>query len=91
MEAVNTKMPHRVVLEDCATLVASGVQAIISYDADSAVLAVSAGILTIGGTELCVSELNVQTGEIKVNGSIEYVHYTKRKEKKDTFFKRLTK
>lgn len=91
MEQSIKALPHKVVMEDCARLSAGGVQAIISYDSQSAVLQVPGGQMVVGGSELCVSELNVQTGEIKVQGNIEYIQYTKRRDKKDSIFKRLVR
>ena len=47
--------------------------------------------LAIGGEGLTVSELSVQTGEVKINGSIEYVQYTAKREKQESLFKRLVR
>ena len=49
------------------------------------------GTLAIGGEGLTVSELSVQTGEVKINGSIEYVQYTAKREKQESLFKRLVR
>ena len=47
--------------------------------------------LAIGGEGLTVSELSVKTGEVKINGSIEYVQYTAKREKQESLFKRLVR
>lgn len=91
METTTNKLPHKVVVDDCANLLASGVISIVSYDETAAILNVTQGRLTIGGTNLIVSELNVATGEIKVSGKIEYLQYTKQKDKNESIWKRLMK
>lgn len=80
---------HRVVLEDCKNLTATGISAILSYDEASAVMATPYGTLNVGGSDLTVSELSVQTGEVHIQGTIEYVQYTAKKEKDQPFLKRF--
>ena len=49
-------------------------------------------MLNVGGEGLSVGELSVRTGEISISGSIEYVQYTKPREKTvGGFFKRLAR
>ena len=79
--------PHSVVIEDRKRLTATGILSIVSYDSFTATL----GTLAIGGEGLTVSELSVQTGEVKINGSIEYVQYTAKREKQESLFKRLVR
>ena len=64
---------------------------IVSYDSFTATLETPGGTLAIGGEGLTVSELSVQTGEVKINGSIEYVQYTAKREKQESLFKRLVR
>ena len=83
---------HTLRLENCETLVATGIEAIVSYDAMGAVLKTPCGMLNVGGEGLSVGELSVRTGEISISGSIEYVQYTKPREKTvGGFFKRLAR
>jgi len=85
------QMPHSVVLEDRKKLTATGILSIVSYDSYTVTLETSFGTLTIGGENLSVSELSVQTGEVKVGGAIEYVQYTVKHEKNGSFLKRLVR
>ena len=95
---------HTLRLENCETLVATGIEAIVSYDgamsakddaalpAMGAVLKTPCGMLNVGGEGLSVGELSVRTGEVSISGSIEYVQYTKPREKTvGGFFKRLAR
>ena len=61
--------PHSVVIEDRKRLTATGILSIVSYDSFTATLETPGGTLAIGGEGLTVSELSVQTGEVKINGS----------------------
>ena len=83
--------PHSVVIEDRKRLTATGILSIVSYDSFTATLETPGGTLAIGGEGLTVSELSVQTGEVKINGSIEYVQYTAKREKQESLFKRLVR
>ena len=85
------KKPHNVILENRNMLTATGIQAILSYDELTACLDTEYGMLTIGGEGLKVSELSVQTGEVRISGAIEYVQYTVKKEKGTSLFKRLVR
>lgn len=85
------RTPHTLVLEDRQRLTATGVLSIVSYDSFTVTLETSDGTLAIGGEGLTVSELSVQTGEVKIGGSVEYMQYTARREKQSSFFKRLVR
>ena len=78
--------PHSVVIEDLKRLTATGILSIVSNDSFTATLDTPGG-----GEGLTVSELSVQTGEVKINGSIEYVQYTAKREKQESLFKRLVR
>ena len=69
-------MPHNLTMENRRNLVATGVTGIVSYDEYTAVLDTPLGRLQIGGEGLSVSELSIQTGEVKIFGRIESMQYT---------------
>ena len=85
------QMPHSVVLEDRKKLTATGILSIVSYASCTVTLETSFGTLSVGGEDLSVSELSVQTGEVKVGGTIDYVQYTVKHEKGGSFLKRLVR
>ena len=90
--AENTRqLPHTLVLEERKRLTVTGILSIVSYDAFTVTLETSGGTLAIGGEGLTVSELSVQTGEVKIGGAIEYIQYTVRHEKQGSFLKRLVR
>ena len=85
------QLPHTLVLEERKRLTVTGILSIVSYDAFTVTLETSGGTLAIGGEGLTVSELSVQTGEVKIGGAIEYIQYTVRHEKQGSFLKRLVR
>lgn len=85
------QLPHTLVLEERKRLTVTGILAIVSYDAFTVTLETSGGTLAVGGEGLTVSELSVQTGEVKIGGTVEYIQYTVQREKQGSFFKRLVR
>lgn len=70
------KMPHNLILEDRRTLTVSGVEDIDSFDEETVVLLTDLGELTVKGEGLHINKLNVDTGELHVEGSIHTMLYT---------------
>ncbi|MEG0305783.1 MAG: YabP/YqfC family sporulation protein [Oscillospiraceae bacterium] len=83
--------PHKLVIENRRMLSATGIISIVSYDEYAATLETQLGTLVIGGKDIRVSELSVQTGEVKVLGEIEYIQYAAKKDKSQPFYKRLVR
>ena len=71
---------HSLALKDRRHLAVTGVSRIISCDAASAVLETPLGNLTVGGRELQVSELSVQSGQVQLSGRIEYLQYSENRQ-----------
>ncbi len=82
---------HNLILENRHALTATGVVAIISYDSQDVVLETGLGVLNVGGSNMHVSELSVQKGEVKITGDIEFIQYSKPKQEKGSFFQRLVR
>ncbi|WP_312643699.1 sporulation protein YabP [Hydrogenoanaerobacterium sp.] len=70
------KMPHNVILEDRHKLTVSGVEDIDSFDEETVVLFTDMGELTVKGDSLHINKLNVDTGELNVEGEIHSLIYT---------------
>ena len=83
-EAAASQGHHNLILEDRRAMTATGITRIVSYDEYSATL-------EVGGRELQVSELSIQTGEVKIAGKIESIQYADLKESPAGFFKRLVR
>ena len=90
-EAAASQGHHNLILEDRRAMTATGITRIVSYDEYSATLETQQGSLVVGGRELQVSELSIQTGEVKIAGKIESIQYADLKESPAGFFKRLVR
>ena len=76
------KTPHHVILEDRSFLTVSGVSDIDSFNEETAVLFTELGELTIRGSDLHMNKLNVDTGEVTIEGEIHTLVYTDDRPKK---------
>lgn len=70
------KIPHNLILEARRTLSISGVNDIDNFDENSIVLFTEMGELTIKGNNLHISMLNVDTGELTMDGEIIALYYS---------------
>ena len=83
------KLPHNVVLENRKKLSISGVTDIDTFDGQTAVVYTNMGEMTIKGYDLHVNKLNVETGELTMEGEVWELHYTELQKKGSGFFAKL--
>lgn len=76
------KLPHNLILEDRRLLSVSGVNDIDSFDENTVILFTDMGEMTIRGHNLHISKLNVDTGELTMDGEIVAVIYNDEAPKK---------
>jgi sporulation protein YabP len=69
------KLPHNLILEDRRALSVSGVADIDSFDEQSVILFTDLGELTVKGFNLHINKLNVDTGELTLEGEIYSLSY----------------
>ena len=84
-------LPHNIIVENRRSVTATGITRIVSYDEFSATLETQQGTLVIGGKGIQVSELSIQTGELKIFGQIEYLQYSEPTQSAGGFFRRLAR
>ena len=72
--------PRGHALKDRRQLAVTGVGRVVSCDETAVVLETPLGNLTIGGQELQVSELSVQSGQVQLSGKIEYLQYAENRQ-----------
>lgn len=75
-EQRTVKLPHNIILEDRHMMTVSGVADVDSFDEQTVVLFTDMGELTIKGTDLHINKLNVETGEVSIEGEIDSVVYS---------------
>lgn len=81
-------MPHQVMLEDRQRLSVSGVADVDSFDETTIVVYTDLGELTVKGESLHISRLNVETGDLRVEGTVQSLTYAE-PTGKSGFFGRL--
>ncbi len=78
MEDLNhvNKRPHKLMLTDRRTCTISGVNDVLSFDVNEILLETEQGMLMIKGTQLHVSRLSLDKGEVDVDGRIDSFTYS---------------
>ena len=78
MEDLNhvNKRPHKLMLTDRRTCTISGVKDVLSFDVNEILLETEQGMLMIRGTQLHVSRLSLDKGEVDVDGRIDSFTYS---------------
>ncbi len=87
MELQKERSTTSLILKNRASLYIGGVLDIISSDENTVVLDTADGGLEISGDELRIKNMNVENGEISVEGSIDSLVFTdnEKKEKRSLF------
>lgn len=78
MEDLNhvNKRPHKLMLTDRRTCTINGVNDVLSFDVNEILLETEQGMLMIKGSELHVSRLSLDKGEVDVDGRIDSFTYS---------------
>ncbi len=80
---------HCITLDNRAHLQINGVSEVIRFDEDTVSLRTIAGDLTVEGSTMHVSTLNIDRGEIVLDGKIDRIIYENEPGRKNGFFDRL--
>ncbi|MGN0983942.1 MAG: YabP/YqfC family sporulation protein [Gemmiger sp.] len=80
---------HTLILRSRQQLTMTGVTRVISCDENGAVLETPLGNLTVGGQEIQVSELSVQSGQVSIAGKIEFLQYAENRQSSGGLLARL--
>lgn len=80
---------HAFSLNERAQMQISGVSEVISFDEESVALRTSCGGMTIEGSGLHITTLNIDRGEVVIDGTVNGVYYFGDGSEKHGFFGRL--
>jgi sporulation protein YabP len=84
------KNNHKISMFDRSWMEVTGVKDVVSVDANEAILDTQVGNLTIKGNHLHVKRLNLEKGELDMEGTIDSILYTKSTaNKKDSLMSRI--
>ncbi|MDO5548704.1 MAG: sporulation protein YabP [Eubacteriales bacterium] len=68
-------MPHGLTLQDRSRMTLSGIKDVVNFDDTQVILNTDLGTLTIRGERMHVDQLNLDTGDLSLTGSIEAMEY----------------
>lgn len=82
-------IPHSIVLEDRKRLSVSGVTDVVSFDEETVILATDLGELIIHGFNLHINRIDVESGDLSLEGEVSSLAYTDNQPVSGGFFGRL--
>lgn len=82
-------MPHNLILEERKKLSVSGVTDVDSFDEQTVIAYTVKGEITVRGWDLHINKLNLEQGELTVEGEISSLTYTDVKPKTTGLFSKL--
>ena len=83
------QLPHNLILKDRAQLTLSGVTEVDSFDETTIIAYTDYGELTVSGSNLHISSLDVDKGEMSVDGRISALTYIDQGPKTSGFFSKV--
>ncbi len=89
LSAGTPAMPHLLSLSERRALSVSGVQDVDSFDETTVVVYTEQGELTVKGTGLHINRLNIETGDLTMEGHVESLVYTEVHTRSGGFFGKL--
>ena len=76
---------QQLVLDNRKKLKITGVLDVESFSENTVISETVLGTLTVKGTNLKINKLNIDDGELVIDGEIAFMEYSKKKEKKKFF------
>ncbi len=89
MQEIKAK-PHNLILDNRKKLSISGVNDVSCFNEETVSLTTEMGGLVVRGTDLHISKLNLETGEVEVEGTINSLQYIQIRQNK-SFMQRIFK
>ena len=80
---------HNIIMENRRALTISGVMDIDSFDEETVILFTEEGELTIKGQNLHINKIDVNTGDLLMEGEVEALYYSDNPSKKGSFLQKL--
>jgi sporulation protein YabP len=83
------KTRHNVIMENRRSLTISGVMDIDSFDEDTVIVFTEEGELTVKGGNLHINKIDLDTGDVFVEGEVDSLTYSQAQPQKGSLFSRL--
>lgn len=84
----NTIKPHKITIENRQRAIITGVEDVDSFNENEIIFLTGAGMMTITGKDLHINKLNLDDGQLIIDGMIEcadYADHDEIRKKKGTF------
>lgn len=70
------KMQHNIIMENRRNLTITGVMDIDSFDEETVIVFTEQGELTVKGTNLHINKIDVDTGDLLMEGDVDSLNYS---------------
>ena len=80
---------HNLILEERGSLTVTGVEDIDSFDDQTVVIYTGLGELTVRGNQLHIERIDLQAGELELQGQVDSMTYTDQPAARGGFFARI--
>ncbi len=84
-------LPHQMVLDDRRRLSLTGIIDVDSFDDGTIIAQTALGELHIEGEELQICRLNIESGDLSIEGNVTSLIYNEPRQAKGGVFKRIFK
>lgn len=74
--------PHKVVIDSRTKIIITGVEDVDSFNENEVILLSNHGFITIVGTDLHINKLNLDEGQLVVEGAIQGIDYADHEEQR---------
>ena len=88
-KGISGEIPQNIIIENRLRMSVTGVQDVENFDDSSVTLYTNRGLLTVRGTALHVERLNLETGELAIEGTIDGLDYSEDTHVSGGFWSRL--
>ncbi len=75
-EQLKTDLLHQLTVKEREQMHISGVTDVESFDEETVKMVTTCGALTVSGTDLHISELHLETGDVRLTGRVDNLQYT---------------
>ncbi|MEE0210845.1 MAG: sporulation protein YabP [Negativibacillus sp.] len=80
---------HNLILEERGSLTVTGVEDVDSFDEQTVVVYTGLGELTVRGNQLHIERIDLQAGELELQGQVDSMTYTDQPAARGGFFARI--
>jgi len=86
-----SRAQHNIIMENRRQLTITGVVDIDSFDENTVIMFTDLGELTVKGEALHINRIDVEAGDLLMEGDIEQLYYTDNQPQRGGFFSKLFK